>query len=133
MVYYGLALNSGDLGGDIFMNFFLQSLMDIPALVVVVVLLDRVGRKPIQVCSMIFGGVACLSTIFTIIYGGIGKVQIERKAMIRNGNSCLTPSVQDTKRKDRRTKSNGTSFKTLQAESQKESFFLKSWPNGYPK
>ena len=73
MVYYGLALNSGDLGGDLFMNFFLQSLMDIPATVIVVVLLDKVGRKPLQVSSMIIGGVACVSTIFTIIYGGKGK------------------------------------------------------------
>ena len=74
MVYYGLALNSGDLGGDMFMNFFLQTLMDIPANVIVLVLLDKVGRKPLQIWSMIIGGVACLSTIFTIIYGGKGKI-----------------------------------------------------------
>ena len=74
MAYYGLALNSGDLGGDLFMNFFLQSFMDIPANVIVILLLDRIGRKPLQVGSMIIGGAALMSTIFTIIYGGKGKI-----------------------------------------------------------
>ena len=50
--------------------------------------------------------------------------------MVRNRYNYLTPSVQDTKRKEGRTKSNG---KILQAESQKDSFFLKNWPNGYQK
>ena len=45
----------------------------------------------------------------------------------------LTPSVQDTKAKEGNTKSNGTTIKTLQAENQKDNFFPKSWPNGYPK
>ena len=74
MAYYGLALNSGDLGGDLFMNFFLQSFMDIPANVIIILLLDRIGRKPLQVGSMIIGGAALMSTIFTIIYGGKGKI-----------------------------------------------------------
>ena len=74
MVYYGLALNSGDLGGDLFLNFFLQTIMDIPGRLAVLLLVDRIGRKPIQVGSMVIGGIACLSTIFTIIFGGKGKL-----------------------------------------------------------
>ena len=73
MVYYGLALNSGDLGGDLFLNFFLQTIMDIPGRLAVLLLVDRIGRKPIQVGSMVIGGIACLSTIFTVIFGGKGK------------------------------------------------------------
>ena len=33
---------------------------------------------------------------------------------------------------EKRTKSNGTIIKTLQAESQKDSFISETWPNGYP-
>ena len=73
MAYYGLALNSGDLAGDMFLNFFLQSFMDIPANLIVILLLDKLGRKPLQVGSMVIGGIALVSTIFTIIYGGSGK------------------------------------------------------------
>ena len=73
MAYYGLALNSGDLAGDMFLNFFLQSVMDIPASLIIILLLDKVGRKPLQVGSMVIGGVALMSTIFTVIYGGSGK------------------------------------------------------------
>ena len=83
MVYYGLALNSGDLGGDRFLNFFLQTVMDIPGRLLVLVLVDRVGRKPIQVGSMVIGGVACLSTIFSIIYGGKGNFFSVRAILAR--------------------------------------------------
>ena len=60
---------------------------------------------------------------------------MERKAMIRNRYNYQTPSVQYTKRKEGRTKSNGTTIKTPQAESQMDSFFPKilNWPNGDPK
>ena len=45
--------------------------------------------------------------------------------MIRNPYNYLTPSVQYTKGKEVRTSCNGTTNKTLQAESQKDSFFPK--------
>ena len=51
-----------------------------------------------------------------------------------NRYNYLTPSVQDTEANEGRTLSNGTTSKSLQkAESQKDSFFLKNWQNGYPK
>ena len=57
--------------------------------------------------------------------------------MIRNRYYYLAPSVQDTKGKAGRTLSNGTTIKTLQAESQKDQDPLqnvipshnKNWPN----
>ena len=45
--------------------------------------------------------------------------------MVRNRYNYLKHSVQDTKGKEGRTKSKGTTIKTLQAESQKDSFFPK--------
>ena len=46
-------------------------------------------------------------------------VEIERKAMIKNRYNYLSSSVQDTEEKER-TESNGTTIKTLQAESKKK-------------
>ena len=68
MVYYGLALNSGNLAGDLYFNFFLNTAVEIPAHLIPLVLLDRIGRKKLHVFTMVFGGVACLSTILTVLY-----------------------------------------------------------------
>ena len=53
--------------------------------------------------------------------------------MIRNQYKYLTPFAQYIKGKEGHTLSNDTTFRTLQAESQKDSFFPKNWPNRYPK
>ena len=57
--------------------------------------------------------------------------QTERKAITRNRCKYLTPSIQDTERKEGRTKSNDPTIKTLQAKGQKDSFFPKHWPNRF--
>ncbi|XP_060072925.1 organic cation transporter protein-like [Ylistrum balloti] len=68
MAYYGLSLNSGNLGGNYFLNFFLSGLVEFPAYTLVMLLVDRVGRKWLHCISMIMGGLFCLSTIFPILY-----------------------------------------------------------------
>ncbi|XP_071114400.1 organic cation transporter protein-like [Haliotis cracherodii] len=71
MAYYGLSLNTQDLGSDnFFLTFFLASLMDFPGVTLCLFLLDRVGRKVMMCGSMLIGGVACLLTIFSILYLG---------------------------------------------------------------
>ncbi|KAL4235002.1 hypothetical protein ACF0H5_006641 [Mactra antiquata] len=66
--YYGLAFNAGDLGSDLYLNFLLQTVVELPSTLLCYFLLDRIGRKPLTVGSMIVGGVALLGTIFTLIY-----------------------------------------------------------------
>ncbi|KAH3819708.1 organic cation transporter protein-like [Dreissena polymorpha] len=68
MVYYGLSLNVGNLSGDIYLNFAINSLCELGAYVMCLLLLNRVGRKWLHCGSMILGGAACLSTIFTVLY-----------------------------------------------------------------
>ncbi|XP_069134981.1 organic cation transporter protein-like isoform X2 [Argopecten irradians] len=68
MAYYGLSLNSGNLGGNFYLNFCLSGLVEFPAYTIVILLVDRVGRKWLHCISMIVGGAFCLSTIFTILY-----------------------------------------------------------------
>lgn len=68
LTYYGLALNSGDFGSNMYLSFLLQALMDLPASIIILLLLDRTGRKPLMVGSMMVGGLGCLLTVFTMIY-----------------------------------------------------------------
>ena len=73
MVYYGLSLNTGNLGGNFYLNFTISGLVEFPAYTLCILLLDRIGRKWLHFLSMVSGGVACVSTVFTTIYGGESK------------------------------------------------------------
>ncbi|XP_067676242.1 organic cation transporter protein-like [Haliotis asinina] len=69
MVYYGLSLNSDNLGaGSLHLNFLLVGLVEFPAYALSIGLLDRLGRKIMHCAMMIIGGVSCILTIFTILY-----------------------------------------------------------------
>ncbi|XP_060551325.1 organic cation transporter protein-like [Ruditapes philippinarum] len=70
MVYYGLSLNTGNLGGNFYLNFTISGLVEFPAYTLCILLLDRIGRKWLHFIAMVAGGVACVSTVFTTIYGG---------------------------------------------------------------
>ena len=41
MVYYGLSMNAGNLGGDRYISFSLSGLIEIPSYVVAYFLVDR--------------------------------------------------------------------------------------------
>ncbi|XP_060567474.1 organic cation transporter protein-like isoform X4 [Ruditapes philippinarum] len=68
MVYYGLGLNVGNLNGDIYVNFAINSSMELGAYLLCLLTLNKVGRKVLHAGTMILGGVACLCTIFTVLY-----------------------------------------------------------------
>ncbi|XP_061177668.1 organic cation transporter protein-like [Saccostrea echinata] len=70
MTYYGLSLNTGNLGGDFYVNFLISGVVEFPAYGLCLILLDRWGRKKCHCTSMLLGGIACLCTIFTISFGG---------------------------------------------------------------
>ncbi|KAJ8315875.1 LOW QUALITY PROTEIN: hypothetical protein KUTeg_008025 [Tegillarca granosa] len=68
MGFYGLSLNSGNLGGDFYLNFFIQGLVELPAYVICQALLNVTGRRILHCTSMILGGICCICTIFTMLY-----------------------------------------------------------------
>lgn len=70
MTYYGLSLNTGNLGGDFYVNFLISGVVEFPAYTLCLLLLDRWGRKKCHCSAMLLGGIACLCTIFTISFGG---------------------------------------------------------------
>ena len=73
MTYYGVIMNSGNLAGDFYVNFFLMALAEIPGLLIGLAVLDKLGRRYSNSGSMIIGGLACICTIFTVVFGGKGK------------------------------------------------------------
>ncbi|XP_060068370.1 organic cation transporter protein-like [Ylistrum balloti] len=68
MGYYGLSLNTGNLGGDFYANFMISGLVEFPAYFLCLVLLDRVGRRLLHASCMILGGIACIITLFPMLY-----------------------------------------------------------------
>ena len=75
MTYYGLSLNTGNLGGDFYVNFLISGLVEFPAYTLVILFLDRYGRKKMHCLSMILGGGACLCTILTISFLSEGETE----------------------------------------------------------
>ncbi|XP_078309925.1 organic cation transporter protein-like isoform X2 [Crassostrea virginica] len=69
MLFFGLSLNVGSLGGDIYINFFLSSLAEVVGYSAPLVALRCLGRKPVYVTSLLLGGAACILTIFPVLYG----------------------------------------------------------------
>ncbi|XP_055954392.1 organic cation transporter protein [Patella vulgata] len=78
LVYYGLSLNTENLVGDPYLNFCIAGAVEIPAYILCIVFLNKVGRKLIVVISMCVGGIACIlsGTVYinvTIVLAMIGK------------------------------------------------------------
>lgn len=58
--YYGLSLHSVHLGGDIFTNFALSAMVEVPAVVLGMLAMDWVGRVSLLVTGQVVGGTACI-------------------------------------------------------------------------
>ncbi len=59
--YYGSQLAMGSLSGSIYINTSLSFLIELPAFVVCGLLIDRIGRRPLFMWSLLLGGAACAS------------------------------------------------------------------------
>lgn len=102
LTYYGLALNSSKMEGNPFVNMFVMALVELPSYVIVVVLLDKTGRRSLTSTFMLLGGAVCLltaivpqdmTTTMTVIVC-IGKFCISGSfAIIFNYSAELFPTV----------------------------------------
>nr|XP_039273590.1 organic cation transporter protein-like [Styela clava] len=64
LVYYGLSLNVGSLAGDDRVNNLLGGVCEIASCVIVILTMDRFGRRPIVSIGFLLGGISCiLSTV----------------------------------------------------------------------
>ncbi|XP_013405791.1 organic cation transporter protein [Lingula anatina] len=67
MTYYGINLHAGNMAGDIYLNIFLLSIVEIPAYTLCFTI-DRFGRKRVYIMCMVVGGLACLSSLLVQRY-----------------------------------------------------------------
>ncbi|KAK3798081.1 hypothetical protein RRG08_034637 [Elysia crispata] len=70
MVYYGLSLNVGQFSGNIYLNSFLSAMAELLSYVFSLCVMDIVGRKFLLCTSMLLGGLACIASMFPVLYGG---------------------------------------------------------------
>ncbi|KAL4233212.1 hypothetical protein ACF0H5_007896 [Mactra antiquata] len=67
MVYYGVTMNSGNLGGSFYLNFLLMGVAELPGYLVGIAVLNRIGRRYANAGSLIVSGIACLATMPTVL------------------------------------------------------------------
>lgn len=64
VLYQGLIMHMGLAGSDVYLDFFYSALMEFPAAFIIIVTIDRIGRRyPWAVFNMV-AGVACLALVF---------------------------------------------------------------------
>ncbi|CAI5443574.1 unnamed protein product [Caenorhabditis angaria] len=61
MMYYGLSMKSDVGGGSLFITFITSSLVEIPASLIVFVLIDRIGRRRLFSASIFLAGLLLMS------------------------------------------------------------------------
>ena len=77
LVYYGLSLSGGSYGVSIYLSAVISAVVEFPAYVIVILVLDRVGRKFPLVTVLIISGLACLACI--AVQGRKGGAKIDDK------------------------------------------------------
>lgn len=87
-MYYGLSLNVGNFGLDIYLTQFVFGAVEIPARVGSLPLLQRFGRRICQAGVLFFGGAACLG-ILAIPTGNLLHYDEVFFQSIRNFILCL--------------------------------------------
>ncbi|VDL74605.1 unnamed protein product [Nippostrongylus brasiliensis] len=85
MMYYGLTMKSDLGGGSLYVNFAISAFMEVPALLVVYFLIDRIGRRQLVTCGLLTAGV-CLVVNWIIgddvsLYWGMLQMMITKGAV----------------------------------------------------
>ncbi|XP_013399619.1 organic cation transporter protein-like [Lingula anatina] len=102
LVYYGLSYGTQDLGGNLYLNFTLMGMADIPGQLLALFILDRIGRRKILLIFMVFGGLACIVAVLipkdlqwlTVTLALLGKMAISTSfAIIYIVTSEIYPTV----------------------------------------
>ncbi|XP_073960317.1 solute carrier family 22 member 1-like isoform X3 [Choristoneura fumiferana] len=86
LVYYGLSINSVSLSSNKYLSFMLVTLVEIPAYIVVAIVLDKYGRKKTLVVNYTTCAVTSLLFAFLpryslysglVVYGAVSRRQVE--------------------------------------------------------
>ncbi|NWS57376.1 S22A3 protein, partial [Chunga burmeisteri] len=64
LIYQGLVMRLGITGGNLYLDFLISGAVELPAALLILVTIDRIGRRLPFAISNIVAGVACLITAF---------------------------------------------------------------------
>lgn len=64
VVYQGLVMRLGILGGNVYIDFLISGIVEFPAALLILFTIDRVGRRLPFATANIVSGAACLITAF---------------------------------------------------------------------
>ncbi|XP_054158745.1 organic cation transporter protein-like, partial [Oppia nitens] len=62
-VYFGISLNIGDFGFNLFINFLIAGLLEIPSSLLPIIAINYMGRRPLTAGLMYSSGLSCLAII----------------------------------------------------------------------
>uniref|UniRef100_A0A8C0N6A6 Major facilitator superfamily (MFS) profile domain-containing protein n=1 Tax=Canis lupus familiaris TaxID=9615 RepID=A0A8C0N6A6_CANLF len=64
VLYQGLIMHMGLAGSNIYLDFFYSALVEFPAAIIIILTIDRIGRRYPWATSNIVAGAACLASVF---------------------------------------------------------------------
>nr|XP_045014735.1 solute carrier family 22 member 3 isoform X2 [Jaculus jaculus] len=64
VVYQGLVMRLGIIGGNLYIDFFISGVVELPGALLILLSIERIGRRLPFAASNIVAGVACLVTAF---------------------------------------------------------------------
>lgn len=64
VVYQGLVMRLGLIGGNLYIDFFISGLVELPGALLILLTIERLGRRLPFAASNIVAGVSCLVTAF---------------------------------------------------------------------
>ncbi|XP_075269828.1 solute carrier family 22 member 3 isoform X1 [Opisthocomus hoazin] len=64
LIYQGLVMRLGIVGGNLYLDFFISGAVELPAALLILVTIDRIGRRLPFAISNIVAGIACFVTAF---------------------------------------------------------------------
>ncbi|KAL5004603.1 hypothetical protein ScPMuIL_018059 [Solemya velum] len=105
--YYGLFIISSELAGDRFLNFFLSALVELPAIFVLLALINRIGRKRTSITFHAITGIALLigTALLTTANGNVAALTAATAFSLIgkfgasgsfNAEFCYTPELYPT-------------------------------------
>ena len=64
VVYQGLVMRLGIIGGNLYIDFFISGVVELPGALLILLTIERFGRRLPFAASNVVAGVACLVTAF---------------------------------------------------------------------